>query len=100
MSEPSRNGIELYVVRLKGQVTHRGSITLDRSGLSFKLSALDTRYDPAAVMEGSVGKDGILKVETAMVSEDFGRQAKLRLKPREASGPNVASGDTPAGQSR
>ena len=100
MSEPTLSGIALYVTRLRGQVTHRGQIQLERGGASFKLNALDTRYDPAAAMEGTLGRDGIIKVESAVVTESFARQAELRRKPRESAPAPAGPADSSIGLNR
>lgn len=84
MSEPGRDGIDLFVTRGRGQVTHKGRAKLEGRVASFELEALETRFDPAAKLEGSFGNKGVFKIEQALVSPAFDLQAKLRSQPREA----------------
>ena len=81
LSEPDGNGAELFVTRLRGQVTHRGRLTQTRGGMAFELEALKTRYDPAARITGMMTPQGDVRIEQAQVSADLDKLAERRLKP-------------------
>jgi hypothetical protein len=83
MSEPSDRGVNLYITRLRGQVTHRGQGKLSGRTLSFGFSALETRYDPPSELQGLLDGDGILHLDTARVLANFTQQIELRRVPRE-----------------
>ena len=90
LTEPGRGGVDIFVTRLRGQPTHVGKAKVSRSGLSFEIGALATRFDPPAEIAGQLTRDGTVKLETARVSTDFAAVAKRRLKPRPSDAPNVS----------
>jgi hypothetical protein len=84
LTEPTRGGgADIFVTRLRGQPTHVGEAKVTRGGLSFEMAALQTRYDPAAEIAGTVSRDGVLKLDLARVSADVAQMAEQRLQPSE-----------------
>lgn len=95
LTEPTRGGADIFVTRLRGQPTHVGKATVSRSGVSFEMGALKTRFDPPAEISGEIDRSGRIKLETARVSADVSAIAKQRLKPLVSDGPEVSAGTEP-----
>ena len=83
MSQPSENGIDMFVIRLNGEISHYGTGTINDDLVKFKLSAVKTRLAPAVRVAGSFSaSDGALKFTDAATLEDTSEQAKLSRRPK------------------
>lgn len=82
MSQPGEDGAELYVTRLRGDVTHFGTAKIGRGAASFEVEALRSRLAPAARLSGAfAGAEGGMRFERALVSTDRKPQLELRRGP-------------------
>lgn len=81
-AQPSAGGAKLFVTRLRGQTTHAGTLKIEGNDVNFELSALTTRFSPAAFIAGTMKRGGTLNISNAKVSNDLSRVAKLRRTPK------------------
>ncbi|MEL6126947.1 MAG: hypothetical protein AAFR57_11240 [Pseudomonadota bacterium] len=97
MSQPGDEGLELFVTRLRGDVTHFGQVRLSRQDAKFELEALRSRLAPPATLAGGYkAASGALSFERAIVSTDRSAQLEMRLDPRARAQPATIQGE-PAG---
>ena len=83
LSQPTEDGIELFVSRLNGEITHYGTGKFLGNTVSFDLAAVVTRFAPAIKVNGTFSaEDGVLKLIDAVTLQDTREQALLARRPR------------------
>lgn len=83
LSQPTDQGIELFVSRLNGEITHFGEGKFDSSKVNFDLASVVTRFAPAISISGQFdGGNGVLTLATAVTQKDTTEQEKLSRRPK------------------
>lgn len=83
LSQPADDGVEFFVARLNGAISHFGNGTISGDEVKFVITAIKSRFAPAARIAGKFsGADGILDLEEALTLEDTSEQATLARRPQ------------------
>jgi hypothetical protein len=82
LSQPEDGGCELYVARLRGQVTHYGQGRISDDSLSFELQSINTRFARPAELTGVFnGVTGELSLRAAQVNRGVPQGQEQRRRP-------------------
>lgn len=82
LSQPDDGGCELYVTRLRGEVTHFGRGEVSDDSVTFELQSLNTRFARPAELAGVFkGATGELSLRTAQVSTIVPKEQEPRRRP-------------------